>query len=300
MSNILEIKEVSKQYGSHIALDNISLSIVKGSILGMLGPNGAGKTSLIRIITQITAPDRGEVLYESEKLSEKHISQIGYLPEERGLYKKMSVGEQLIYLARLKGLSREEAKLKVNHWIQKFSISEWWEKNIEDLSKGMQQKVQFIATVIHEPKLVILDEPFTGFDPLNVNLLKDEILELKKKGTTIIFSTHRMETVEELCDDIVMINKSKIVLQGSKNEIKATFRTNTYQIISDQELTNLSAGIELIGSVVTNEGIFKSEIRSETKTSNELIAELISKVTVHSFIEKVPDMNQIFINVLRC
>lgn len=207
--DILHVKRVYKNYASHTALHNVSLHIPQQSIFGLLGPNGAGKTSLIRIINQITAPDKGEVFFERELLSPKHIGQIGYLPEERGLYKKMQVGEQALYLAQLKGMSKQEATIKLKQWFQKFEIDGWWNKKVEELSKGMAQKVQFITTVLHEPKLLILDEPFGGFDPINANLIKKEILELREKGSTIIFSTHNMESVEEICDHIALINKSK-------------------------------------------------------------------------------------------
>ena len=228
MSHILEAHDIVKQYATHRALDGVSLNVPKGCIFGLLGPNGAGKTSLIRIITQITAPDEGYVLFDDQRLHPNHIQDIGYLPEERGLYKKMKVGEQLLYLAQLKGLSEREAMDKLKVWVKKFDIKTWWTKSIEDLSKGMQQKVQFVATVMHEPKLIILDEPFSGFDPINANLIKDEILELRQRGTTIIFSTHRMESVEELCDHIALVNKSRIILNGSKKEIKNQFKENSY------------------------------------------------------------------------
>lgn len=207
--DILHVKRVYKSYANHTALHNVSLRVPQKSIFGLLGPNGAGKTSLIRIINQITAPDKGEILFEKEPLSPKHISQIGYLPEERGLYKKMGVGEQALYLAQLKGMSKQEATIKLKQWFQKFEIENWWDKKVEELSKGMAQKVQFITTVLHEPKLLILDEPFSGFDPINTNLIKKEILELREKGSTIIFSTHNMASVEEICDHIALINKSK-------------------------------------------------------------------------------------------
>jgi ABC-2 type transport system ATP-binding protein len=207
--NILEAQHIVKRYSNHTALNDVSISIPRGCIFGLLGPNGAGKTSLIRIITQITAPDSGTVYFNGEPLSPKHISQIGYLPEERGLYKKMKVGEQLLYLTQLKGISKAEAMDKLKVWFKKFEIQTWWNKHVEDLSKGMQQKVQFVATVLHNPSLIILDEPFSGFDPINANLIKDEILQLKQQGSTIIFSTHRMESVEELCDYIALINKSQ-------------------------------------------------------------------------------------------
>jgi ABC-2 type transport system ATP-binding protein len=230
MSIILEAQNVVKRYAGHTALSGVSIQVPQGSIFGLLGPNGAGKTSLIRIINQITGPDEGQIILDGERLQPKHIEVIGYLPEERGLYKKMKVGEQLLYLAQLKGMPKAEAVEKLKAWFIKFDIKGWWDKNVEDLSKGMQQKTQFIATIVHEPKLVILDEPFSGFDPINANLLKDEILALKEKGTTIIFSTHRMESVEELCDNIALINKSKVVLSGEKKEVKNRFRDNTFNL----------------------------------------------------------------------
>lgn len=223
--NILEVKNVVKNYASHRALDHVSLTVPKGVIYGLLGPNGAGKTSLIRIVNQITGPDEGIILFDGQPLRENNIYDIGYLPEERGLYKKMKVGEQLLYLARLKGLSKDEAMEKLKEWFVKFDIKTWWDKNVEDLSKGMQQKIQFVATVLHQPRLIILDEPFSGFDPINANLIKDEILELKEKGSTIIFSTHRMESVEELCDYICLINKSRKVLEGKKKRYQEAVQT---------------------------------------------------------------------------
>src|SRR5690606_30759373 len=211
---MLEIHNIIKQYAEHRALDDVSMTIPAGKIFGLLGPNGAGKTSLIRIINQITAPDEGHILFDGQPLSPDHIAQIGYLPEERGLYKKMEVGEQMIYLAQLKGFSKQQAKARLDHWFERLDMKAWWKKKIEDLSKGMQQKVQFIATVLHEPKLIILDEPFSGFDPINAQIIQDEILKLNQEGATIIYSTHRMETVEELCDHIALINKSKKILDG--------------------------------------------------------------------------------------
>ncbi|MGB5931087.1 MAG: ATP-binding cassette domain-containing protein, partial [Cyclobacteriaceae bacterium] len=226
--NILDVNHLTKRYSEHTALSDVSLSVPKNSIFGLLGPNGAGKTTLIRIITQIIVPDEGEVLIDGEPLHPDHIKVIGYLPEERGLYKKMKVGDQLLYLARLKGLEKSDALGRIKKWLKKLDMMEWANKNIEDLSKGMQQKIQFIATVVHEPSLIILDEPFSGFDPVNANLIKDEILELREKGASIIFSTHRMESVEELCDHIALINKSTKILDGPKREIKEAHRTNTY------------------------------------------------------------------------
>ena len=227
---MLIIKNIVKQYAAHRALDNVSLEIEKGKIFGLLGPNGAGKTSLIRIITQITAPDSGEVIFNGERLNANHIAQIGYLPEERGLYKKMEIGEQVLYLARLKGLSTAEATRRVKYWFEKLEMGGWWNKKVEDLSKGMQQKVQFVATILHNPELIILDEPFSGFDPVNADIIKNEILELNKQGSTFIFSTHRMESVEELCDNIALIHRSKKILDGTVEGIKEQYRNNTYRV----------------------------------------------------------------------
>ena len=227
---MLIVNNIVKQYAAHRALDHVSMTIEKGKIFGLLGPNGAGKTSLIRIINQITAPDSGQVLFDGEVLQPKHISKIGYLPEERGLYKKMRIGDQLMYLARLKGLSKEEAKQRIKHWFEKMDMQSWWDKKVEDLSKGMQQKVQFVATVLHQPDLLILDEPFSGFDPVNADLIKNEILELNSGGTTIIFSTHRMESVEELCDHIALIHQAKKILDGPVKTIKNKYRENKFKL----------------------------------------------------------------------
>ena len=227
---ILSVRQVVKKYQDHLALDHIDLEIPRGKIFGLLGPNGAGKTSLIRIINQITAPDSGQIIFDGEPLSAKHVDQIGYLPEERGLYKKMKVGDQLLYLAQLKGMSKSEAISKLRDWFIRLDIKDWWNKPVDDLSKGMQQKTQFIATVVHEPKLLILDEPFSGFDPINANMLKDEILAIKERGTTILFSTHRMETVEELCDDIALINHSRVVLAGEKAEVQNRYKQHIFKI----------------------------------------------------------------------
>src|ERR1700710_2861188 len=227
---MLSIRNIVKQYAGHTALNDVSLEVEKGQIFGLLGPNGAGKTSLIRIINQITAPDSGEVYFNGEKLNQSHIDRIGYLPEERGLYKKMEIGEQMIYLARLKGLSRDEATRRLKAWFEKLGMETWWNKKIEELSKGMQQKAQFVATVLHEPELIILDEPFSGFDPVAAELIKDEILELNKKGATILFSTHRMESVEELCDSIALIHKSRKILDGRVKHIRNSYRNATYVV----------------------------------------------------------------------
>ncbi|NBA85497.1 ATP-binding cassette domain-containing protein [Emticicia sp. CRIBPO] len=299
MSNILEVQNIVKNYSNHRALDDVSLVVPKGIIFGLLGPNGAGKTSLIRIVNQITGPDEGHVIFNGEPLQEKHIYQIGYLPEERGLYKKMKVGEQLLYLARLKGLSKSEAMDKLRYWFEKFDIKTWWEKNVEDLSKGMQQKIQFVATVLHEPKLIILDEPFSGFDPINANLIKDEIFELKEKGSTIIFSTHRMESVEELCDHVALIDKSKKVLDGPKSKIKEQFKSDTYSITYQGELDLNNEYFDISGITEIESELNAATLKLKTQiSSNELIKRLISEVELKSFKENIPSMNDIFIRVV--
>ncbi|MHA8051900.1 ABC transporter ATP-binding protein [Aquirufa sp. Wall-65K1] len=298
---ILSIQDVVKRYSSHVALDQVSLEIPKGKIFGLLGPNGAGKTSLIRIITQITAPDEGQILFDGEKLSSKHVEQIGYLPEERGLYKKMKVGEQLIYLAQLKGLSRQESIARLKDWFIRLDIKDWWDKQVDDLSKGMQQKTQFISTVVHEPKLLILDEPFSGFDPINANLLKDEILALKERGTSILFSTHRMESVEELCDSIALINHSKVVLRGEKNEVRNRFKAHQFEVLFEGDLTQDFTGVDLVslemsGDANSKKGIFKLQ---EGTSPNQLLGQLIHQVQVQKFQELIPSFNDIFIQVVK-
>ena len=299
MSNILEAQHVVKRYAEHTALNDVSIQVPQGSIFGLLGPNGAGKTSLIRIINQITAPDEGQIMLNGERLQPKHIEDIGYLPEERGLYKKMKVGEQLLYLAQLKGMKKAEALEKLKEWFIKFDIKDWWDKNVEDLSKGMQQKTQFIATIVHEPKLIILDEPFSGFDPINANLLKDEILDLKKRGTTIIFSTHRMESVEELCDNIALINKSKVVLHGEKKEVKNRFKDNSYSVEYTGHLNNENGLFELINTQTLEDGIMKSNIKNiQNIPVNQLVSHLINQVELKSFNENIPSFNEIFIKVV--
>lgn len=293
--SLLSIQEVSKFYGDYQALGKVSLEIPKQSIYGLLGPNGAGKTSLIRIINQITAPDKGEIWLNGEKLEPKHISQIGYLPEERGLYPKMKVGEQLIYLARLKGLTKTDAKSRIEGWVKRFEITDWWNKSIEELSKGMAQKVQFISTVLHNPKLLIFDEPFTGFDPINTNLIKSEILRLKEEGATVIFSTHRMESVEEICDHIALINKSQKILEGPLNEIQQTHKSNTYRArLSAQNGTEIKLGT---GSLVEqkkqgSQHLLKIKFEGN---SNQLLTSLMELGTVLSFEEEIPSVNDIFI-----
>jgi ABC-2 type transport system ATP-binding protein len=294
-------KHVSKRYTNHLALDNVSLTIPRQTIFGLLGPNGAGKTTLIRIINQIINSDSGEISLFGEPLQEKHIGTIGYLPEERGLYKKLKVGEQLIYLAQLKGLSRKTATEKSKAWIKKFEVTDWWNKKVEDLSKGMAQKVQFISTVMHEPRLIILDEPFSGFDPVNAQLITREILELKEKGCTIIFSTHRMETVEDLCDHIALIDKSKKILEGSKKQVKETYRTNTYWV-EHQGMLNLSSSdkYQLMEQREVEDTYYKSIVKIIGNGSpNQLIRDLTEVTEVHSFIEKIPTMSEIFISLVK-
>jgi ABC-2 type transport system ATP-binding protein len=293
---MLSIRNIVKQYANHRALDNVSIEIVDGSIFGLLGPNGAGKTSLIRIINQITAPDQGEIFLNGEKLNPKHISMIGYLPEERGLYKKMKIGEQMMYLAQLKGLSKSDATLKIKHWFEKMGIESWWDKKVEDLSKGMQQKVQFIATVVHDPKLIILDEPFSGFDPVNAQLITDEILDLNKKGATIIFSTHRMESVEQLCDSIALIHQSKKILDGKVKDIKNQYRNNSYRISFSGQLESIENQFFTINNQVIEDEITHLNIQIKPERSvNDLLHFLIPQVQITEFIEIVPSINDIFI-----
>ncbi|HYI78427.1 MAG TPA: ATP-binding cassette domain-containing protein [Chryseolinea sp.] len=296
----LVVNHVTKRYTNHLALDDVSLNIPQHTIFGLLGPNGAGKTTLIRIINQIINADQGDISIFGERLQEKHIGVIGYLPEERGLYKKLKVGDQLIYLAQLKGLSGKEAAEKSKNWMRKFQITDWWNKKVEDLSKGMAQKVQFISTVMHEPKLIILDEPFSGFDPVNAQLITEEILALKQKGCTIIFSTHRMETVEDLCDEIALINKSKKILEGSKKNIKQNYRTNTYTVEHKGIFSLSSENFELISQKNLEDTFFKSVIKMKNGTNpNQLIRDLTEVTEVHSFIEKIPSMSEIFITLVK-
>ncbi len=297
--NILEVKHVSKFYADHQALSDVSITVPQGSIYGLLGPNGAGKTSLIRIITQMTGADIGEVLFDGKHIKPTDIYRIGYLPEERGLYKKMEVGEQLLYFAQLKGLSRQEALKRLRIWVDKFEIKSWWKKKVEELSKGMQQKIQFIATVLHEPRLIILDEPFSGFDPVNAAIITDEILKLKELGCSIIFSTHRMETVEQLCDHIALINQSKKILEGSVKEVREQFKTNIYEIEYIGSNLNLGPEIE-IEEVKRYDNDHKLVvIRSEQNVSpNAILGKAIQQVQVHRFNEKLPDMHDIFIRLV--
>lgn len=299
--DILSTRSIYKSYSNHTALQDISLGVPKQSIFGLLGPNGAGKTTLIRIINQIIAADQGEIYFKNEKLKPHHIEDIGYLPEERGLYKKMKVGEHLLYLAQLKGLTRHDAYNKIKVWFNKLEIKGWWNKKIEDLSKGMQQKIQFIATVLHEPTLIILDEPFSGFDPVNVQLIIDIIFELRDKGSTIIFSTHRMESVEELCDHIALINKSRMILAGSKKDIKATYKSNTFIVEHKHDFSFTgSESFEMIDKKNLEEDFFQSTIRiTNGSNPNSLLRSLINLTEVHSFMEKIPNMNEIFITKVK-
>lgn len=297
--NILEVKHVTKQYATHKALNDVSFVVPKGSIFGLLGPNGAGKTSLIRIITQITKADKGEIFFDGELLKPEHIYQIGYLPEERGLYKKMEVGEQLLYFAQLKGLSRKEAHHKLKEWVERFEIKSWWGKKVEELSKGMQQKIQFIATVLHQPKLIILDEPFSGFDPINADLITQEILKLKQQGSSIIFSTHRMESVEQLCDDIALINKSEKVLDGSVKQVREQFRTHIFNVECTSPQIILPDNYQVSSSKQLDNNHFVYEIKkTEHEVNNNLLKELLNQTEIIRFAEMLPTMSQIFIDVV--
>ena len=304
MVNLIEINNVSKTYGNYKALNNISIKVPKQSIYGLLGPNGAGKTTLIRMLNQITAPDKGEIIFNGEKLNRKHISDIGYLPEERGLYKAMKVGEQAIYLAQLKGVSKKEAEKRLKQWFNKFGITDWWNKKVEELSKGMQQKIQFIVTVIHNPQLLIFDEPFSGFDPINVNLLKKEILELRDKGATIIFSTHNMASVEELCDNIMLINKGEKILEGSVYQVKQDFKDNNFEVVLRQQTTdngqhplNLPEGFSIISEKNNINGETTFIISADKNINpNILINHLTEFGTIVSYHELLPSINDIFIN----
>lgn len=295
-------QDIEKSYANHKALDGVTIAVPENTIFGLLGPNGAGKTTLIRIINQITAPDKGYLFFKGEPLSEKHIRNIGYLPEERGLYKKMKVGEQAIYLAQLKGLSKKDAVSRLKYWFEKFEILSWWNRKVEELSKGMQQKVQFITTVLHEPEFLIFDEPFSGFDPINAEILKQEILELKRKGSTIIFSTHNMASVEELCDNITLINKSKNILTGSVREIKKTYRNNLFEIVCEP-VENVFEFLPSEFTVIEQENIHE-DLRllvkiPESYTRNQLIETLLPHTKIISFNEILPNMNDIFIQKVK-
>ncbi|MBK8698947.1 MAG: ATP-binding cassette domain-containing protein [Saprospiraceae bacterium] len=296
--DILTIENVRKAYHSHVALDSVSFSVKKGTIFGLLGPNGAGKTTLIRIITNITKADQGAVYLDNELLSIHHPRDIGYMPEERGLYKKMKVADQLMYLAQLKGLSHDEAKASIKMWFDRLQMAGWWNKKIEELSKGMQQKVQFVATVAHKPKLLILDEPFTGLDPVNADLLKDEIYQLHKEGVSIVFSTHRMEQVEEICDDIVLINKGNILLNDSVSSVRTQFKENIFTLTTDVPAQNwdLIPGFES----VEEQGFSRTFKVGEGHHSNQLLGYLLDKgIKIQSFHEVLPGLNEIFIKLVK-
>ena len=303
MKNILSIDSVSKHYGDFTALNNVSVNIREGSIFGLLGPNGAGKTTLIRVINQITYPDSGKVLFNNSPLELKHIRDIGYLPEERGLYPKMKIGEQAVYLAQLKGLDSSTAKSELNKWFEKFQINDWWDKKVTELSKGMAQKIQFIVTVLHKPKLLIFDEPFSGFDPINANLIKNEILQLRENGATIIFSTHRMESVEELCEDIALINKSNKILDGKLDDIKRRFKSNTFEVGVDSanpDVLNkeLESRYELTRpSFRTIGDNLKVNVKlKNNQNPNDLLKLISQNSKVIHFKEVIPSANEIFIN----
>jgi ABC-2 type transport system ATP-binding protein len=300
--NLFSARQVTKQYASHRALDQVSIDVQEGTIFGLLGPNGAGKTTLIRIINQILAPDEGELFFMGRNLHPDDVALIGYLPEERGLYKKMTVGEQAVYLARLKGLSRQEATIRLKHWFEKFEIKGWWNRKVEELSKGMQQKAQFLVTIIHEPRLLIFDEPFSGFDPINAQMLKEEILAQKSKGATIIFSTHNMASVEELCDDIALINESKVILSGAVNEIRRQYSTHTFEVGftgHDGSMTSFLPDNYIIGQETADHGVRRTRITIPSgQKPNDLLKNLIDTVDIHSFEEVIPSMNDIFITAV--
>ena len=301
---LLKVENVSKIYSGHTALDNVSLTIPKGCVYGLLGPNGAGKTTLIRIINRITAPDSGTVYLNGHKLEEKDIYNIGYLPEERGLYKKMKVGEQAVFFARLKGLSKRDAVTRLHYWFDKFEIGEWWDKKVSELSKGMAQKVQFITTVLHEPELLIFDEPFSGFDPINANMLKNEILELRDKGATIIFSTHNMSSVEEICDHITLINRSQNILTGPIEDIRRQFGSNRYELIykGDSELIKsaLANKAEFVSTLpLDNDCVSDKIVISSESSLKEIIGIANDAVEIRSITEDMPSMNEIFIQTVK-
>lgn len=299
---ILKAQNIEKKFVNHLALDNVNISIPENSIYGLLGPNGAGKTTLIRIINRITAPDKGEILLKGRPLQPEDVNIIGYLPEERGLYKKMKVGEQALYLARLKGLSKHDALKRLKYWFEKFEMQAWWDKKVEELSKGMAQKVQFVTTILHEPELLIFDEPFSGFDPINANMLKQEIIDLKKKGATIIFSTHNMASVEELCDHITLINQSRNILEGHIDDIRKKHKSNIYEISFNGEVEKLEKSLnqyyEIIDKTKLNEhNAVRVKLLHQTN-ENELLSLIIPAVEIISFSEIIPSMNDIFIKVV--
>lgn len=299
---IISANGVVKRFATHLALDRVSLTVGEGSIYGLLGPNGAGKTTLIRIITQITAPDEGEIKFMGRAITSEDVSHFGYLPEERGLYRKMKVGEQAMYLAQLKGLTKAESIRRLKYWFEKYEIQAWWSKKVEELSKGMQQKVQFITTILHEPKVVIFDEPFSGFDPINQNMLKEEILALKEKGTTIFFSTHNMASVEELCDHITLINKSRAILSGQVDEIRNRYKSNLYEIIFSGDPEKLKSVLQegqVLKELQAKNGSWIARIQLDAPNlDNRLLSELIPAVHILSFQEQLPSMSDIFIQLV--
>lgn len=302
MDYFIVAENVTRTYEDKIALDNFNIKIPKGSIYGILGPNGAGKTTFIRIINQITKPDSGTIYFNGEPLQPKHISHIGYMPEERGLYKNMKIREQAIYLAQLKGMNKTEAKSRLEYWFDKLKIEKWWNKKLSELSKGMAQKIQFVVTVLHNPELLIFDEPFSGFDPVNANLIRDEILELKEKGTTILFSSHRMESVEELCDYVALIHNSKKILDGSVKDIRHKFKQGKFNIritdIQSHDIEHLLSNHPIENLIKTdNEYSFSIKL-SDRESSKSLLSELSSKGTILSFYEEIPSMNEVFINAV--
>ncbi len=298
---MIRTENIVKQYAAHRALSGVSIDVKENAVFGLLGPNGAGKTTLLRIINQITAPDSGVVYFNNRPICADDISQIGYLPEERGLYRKMKVGEQALYLAQLKGLSKADALKKLRYWFEKFEIQAWWDKKVEELSKGMQQKVQFITTVLHEPKLLIFDEPFSGFDPINANLLKNEILDLKAKGSTIIFSTHNMSSVEEICDSFALIHKSKVILNGEVDAIKETYKSNKLRLILAGEHpdfgSDLTQNFNLL-EIKPNRGKTEILLQSDGMQNNTFLSGLVDHYHIHLFEEVIPTMNEIFIRVV--
>ncbi|MFN3528572.1 MAG: ABC transporter ATP-binding protein [Bacteroidia bacterium] len=294
----LAVEGLVKRYQKHTALDGVSFSIPKGAIFGLLGPNGAGKTTLIRIINQIIGPDEGQILLNGRPITVDDTRRIGYLPEERGLYKKMKIGEQAVYLARLRGLNQAQAREQVKYWFEKFEIQSWWHKKVEELSKGMQQKVQFICTVLHQPELIILDEPFSGFDPINAELLRQEILYLRDQGATIIFSTHRMESVEELCERIALINQAKVVLEGNTRDIKKQFSTNTYRLRFEGHLPTLPENF-VIQSLPDQHGLQEALVTIHEGTPNALLQQLMPHIQLHTLEEQIPSFNEIFIRTVK-
>ncbi|MDH3698919.1 MAG: ATP-binding cassette domain-containing protein [Flavobacteriaceae bacterium] len=305
MDLIMEAEDLTKRFGNHLALNKVSIQMPRGSIYGVLGPNGAGKTTLLRIINQITIPDQGTVYFDGQPLLPEHVMQIGYLPEERGLYKSMKVGEQVMYLAQLKGLSKTEAKTRLKHWFERLEIGDWWGRKVQELSKGMAQKIQFIVTILHQPKLLIFDEPFSGFDPINANLIKDEILALNEKGTSIIFSTHRMETVEELCEYIALLNEAEIILDGKLSDIKKAYKNNMFEVgihLSDGEALlkeiqdTFSISAEHFNQL---EKQLEFNVQLPDSDTSAFLNFLSGKGTVNNFVEKIPSTSDIFIRTVQ-